>query len=43
MNKEKLKKLTSLLEQYRHDYTLDSAMESVHIAYLLKDIERRSD
>ena len=41
MNKEELAKLTQLLEQYRHDYDLNSMMENVYIAYLLKDIEDR--
>lgn len=43
MIEKKLKQLISLLEQYRHDYILDSMMEYVHIAYLLKDIENKSD
>ena len=41
MNNEELKDLTALLELYRHSYPLDSAMDNVYIAYLLKDIEER--
>ena len=39
MDKNQLQKLTNLLEQFRHDYDLDSATEFVYIAYLLKKIE----
>lgn len=43
MDKSQLRKLTNLLEQYRHEYDLNSAIEHVHIAYLLKDIEKRRE
>ena len=43
MDKYQLKGLMNLLEQYRHEYDLDSATEFVFIAYLLKDIEKRME
>lgn len=40
MNKAQLETLHSLLEMFRHDYNLDSMMDNVYIAYLLKAIEK---
>ncbi len=39
MDEYQLQGLINLLEQFRHDYDPDGAIQHVHIAYLLKRIE----
>lgn len=41
MDKYQLQGLINLLEQFRHDYDLDSMTDNVYIAYLLKVIEKK--
>ena len=41
MNKKQLKQLTKLLEQYKHDYKLDSMTEFVYIHYFLEYIKKK--
>ena len=41
MEKDQLKNLINLLEQFRHDYPLDSIESNISIAYLLKAIEKK--